>query len=194
MREQDECVDPDGHNEKRSKGAGGSSTGCSKQEKFQHRSRRSGKNLKPRKKKPCRWTACYKKNSKTGCWEMRRQSQLQKLAEDLWQELWQRCPGQFSTCNHAPSLLPWRCWCLQPGAGQWWHHRGQPRRKSDVQVWYLRSGRAKESDQRINTWVKTCLLAETKKLKPIRAYCHIGCCWHKHKSKHTQVDDINNLG
>lgn len=70
MREQDECVDPDGHNEKRSKGAGGSSTGCSKQEKFQHRSRRSGKNLKPRKKKPCRWTACYKKNSKTGCWEM----------------------------------------------------------------------------------------------------------------------------
>ena len=70
VREQDECVDPDGHNEKRSKGAGGSSTGCSKQEKFQHRSRRSGKNLKPRKKKPCRWTACYKKNSKTGCWEM----------------------------------------------------------------------------------------------------------------------------
>ena len=83
VREQDECVDPDGHNENRSKGAGGSSTGCSKQEKFQHRSRRSGKNLKPRKKKPCRWTACYKKNSKTGCWEMRRQSQLQKLAEDL---------------------------------------------------------------------------------------------------------------
>ena len=70
VREQDECVDPDGHNENRSKGAGGSSTGCSKQEKFQHRSRRSGKNLKPRKKKPCRWTACYKKNSKTGCWEM----------------------------------------------------------------------------------------------------------------------------
>ena len=113
---------------------------------------------------------------------------------DLWQELWQRCPDQFSTCNHAPSLLPWRCWCLQPGAGQWWHHRGHPRRKSDVQVWYLRSGRAKESDQRINKWVKTCLLAETKKLKPIHAYCQSGCCWHKHKSKHTQVDDINNLG
>ena len=70
VREQDECVDPDGHNEKRSKGAGGSSTGCSKQEKFQHRSRGSGKILKPRKKKPCWWTACCKKNSKTGCWEM----------------------------------------------------------------------------------------------------------------------------
>ena len=82
VREQDECVDPDGHNEKRSKGAGGSSTGCSKQEKFQHRSRRSAKNMKPRKKKPCWWTAGYKKNSKTGCWEMRRQSQLQKLAEE----------------------------------------------------------------------------------------------------------------
>jgi len=54
---------------------------------------------------------------------------------DLWQELWQRCPGQFSMFNHAPSLLPWRCWCLQPGAGQWWHHRGQPRRESDVQFW-----------------------------------------------------------
>ena len=70
VREQDECVDPDGHNEKRSKGAGGSSTGCSKQEKFQHRSRGSGKILKSRKKKTCWWTACYKKNSKTGCWEM----------------------------------------------------------------------------------------------------------------------------
>ena len=51
VREQDECVDPDGHNEKRSKGAGGSSTGCSKQEKFQHRSRGSGENFETTEEK-----------------------------------------------------------------------------------------------------------------------------------------------
>ena len=83
MREQDECVDPDGHNEKRSKGSGGKFNRLLKAGKVPAQIKEIWKILKPGKKKPCWWTACCKKNSKTGCWEMRRQSQLQKLAVDL---------------------------------------------------------------------------------------------------------------